>query len=201
MGNIPQNSKDTNIPNSARDQESSLQQLSDDLTYNKAFAQMDIALLPPRQEQTYFQLLDLPPELRLLVYGHFFYDILKGLDEPDGDVYRLPSEWPCCEQSAYASLVATCKLVHGEAVPYFEKHFLLGLTMYLDSVYETQELHTSVAHLELAYGGIRFSLRTKCDLACSDYGAQNNQRLSLIARYTDQSPDHTYIHSFGGPRD
>ncbi|KAK4547015.1 hypothetical protein LTR36_001235 [Oleoguttula mirabilis] len=133
-------------------------------------------------------LLGLPPELRCMMYDHLFTDVFKGAGIDDTDTYRLPSEWPSCHYSTYASLVNTCKQVHAEAVPYFEAHHLAdGITVYTDSVPHLHALYTATAALKAAYQhNINFSLRDTCVLLCRDYLQENAEHFAIVPKFAPE---------------
>lgn len=126
-------------------------------------------------------LTSLPAELRCVIYDHLFSDLVVP-HQLKADVYRLPDEWPSNDFSTYAALTLTCSLIHGEAVPYSETHFLPNLRLHFDSVYQLHRLSKSLSAKGPPYGSINFSLRTSCKLACLDFQAENADRVKLISK-------------------
>ncbi|KAH9826875.1 putative exo-beta- - protein [Teratosphaeria destructans] len=103
----------------------------------------------------------LPAELRCIIYSHLIADFVNP-HHLKPNIYRPPDDWPKNNFTCYLALIRTCKLVHSEAVPHFEKHFLPGLTLHFDSV---TALHTIAKTLPPApiYQDIKFVLATRCE--------------------------------------
>lgn len=145
------------------------------------------------------RLLELPPELRLNVYHQLFAELFGPHQAamPRSHVYRLPQLPQSHDFSRYTLLVRLSKLIHNEAVPLFEAHYLPNINLHLSSVEELRDLSRSVVGLGQAYRSIAFTLTTTCELFSHKYHAQNANLLVFINRFTDLPVDRGYVHSFG----
>ncbi|KAF2771114.1 hypothetical protein EJ03DRAFT_45777 [Teratosphaeria nubilosa] len=113
----------------------------------------------------------LPAELRCIIYSHLIADFVNQ-HHLKPNLYRLPDDWPRNNFACYLALIRTCKLVHSEAVPYFEKHFLPDLTLHFDSV---TALHAIAKILPPApiYQDMKFVLVTRCEALGRNKSKQN----------------------------
>ncbi|KAH9827012.1 hypothetical protein Tdes44962_MAKER09878 [Teratosphaeria destructans] len=81
---------------------------------------------------TPFRLMDVPAELRLLVYDHLLAPVtIKPLHL---DTFMLPDEFPntAALLQPYLNLIQTCKTIREEAKPHFEKRYLARMTFYFE---------------------------------------------------------------------
>ena len=110
-------------------------------------------------------LLELPKELRLLIYDSLFQPLVERPEVLD--TYALPDEWPDNDLSSYTNLTLSCEQIHNEAKEHFETHFLCKLTVYFETTPQLHSFHQTVSKLGEAYQNIQCSLRTPCDFPSS----------------------------------
>jgi len=88
-------------------------------------------------------LLQIPKELRLLVYDALFEPLIQRPEH--FDTYVLPSEWPTIRLSPYTSLLLICRQLFSEVRPYFKSRYLARLTLYFDNVSDLCRFHETLA--------------------------------------------------------
>ena len=105
-------------------------------------------------------LLKLPAELRLLVYGAIFDEIVS---ESGRDVEECLFQgcWPKSRLRTYISLAMTCKQVRMETKPHFEKHYLQRLVVHFWNAPSLHSFAETVNILGGPYFDIRYSLRAQ----------------------------------------
>ncbi|KAK5132991.1 hypothetical protein LTR08_008278 [Meristemomyces frigidus] len=121
-----------------------------------------ISLPPPPQARkpAWAMLLQLPKELRLLIYDLLFEPLLVQRPE-HFDTYVLPPEWPEWPAADYKNLrsvLLTCQQMRAEAQWHFETHYLPKLTVYFDNVPDLRHFAEKIAGLDVKYGDIQICL-------------------------------------------
>jgi len=109
------------------------------------------------------KLLDLPPELRCIIYHFYFTDLVEA-HEDDAARFLLPTEWPNNDFTGYISLILTCKLINGEAVPVFKKHFTSRVKLHFETVKDAYDFCQRPSSGELETSTMKFSIRHFVDM-------------------------------------
>ena len=120
-------------------------------------------------------LLDLPPELKWLIFDELLEPLSHGRHSAR-EPYALSCEWPSHpDLSNFFALAATSSKLRTEASSYFEHRFLPKTTFYFDNMPSLYSFYQAVATFKPDYlKSARFSLRHRCHLLCTgSWGAAN----------------------------
>ncbi|KAK3632001.1 hypothetical protein LTR56_016594 [Elasticomyces elasticus] len=117
----------------------------------------------PRVPSTKSPLLDIPAELRLIVYDHMFEQIVAP-HEVSSDVYRAaPDNWPPSANewwSTYSSLARSSKQIHKEMTHRFENIFLPRLSLHYSNIQDLRRYRKAIRQAPPAFGDTPFTIHT-----------------------------------------
>ncbi|KAK5725162.1 hypothetical protein LTR17_013198 [Elasticomyces elasticus] len=117
----------------------------------------------PRVLSTKSPLLDVPAELRLIVYDHMFEQIVAP-HEVSTDVYRAaPDNWPPSANewwSTYSSLACSSKQIHEEMTHRFENIFLPRLSLHYSNIPDLRRYRKAIRQAPPAFGDTPFTIYT-----------------------------------------
>ncbi|KAK4955903.1 hypothetical protein LTR10_006842 [Elasticomyces elasticus] len=117
----------------------------------------------PRVSSTKSPLLDIPAELRLIVYDHIFEQIVAP-HEVSADVYRAaPDSWPPSANewwSTYSNLARNSKQIHKEMSHRFENIFLPRLSLHYSNIPDLRRYRKAIQQAAPAFGDTDFTVHT-----------------------------------------
>ncbi|KAK5708890.1 hypothetical protein LTR17_020295 [Elasticomyces elasticus] len=116
-----------------------------------------------RVPSTKSPLLEIPAELRLIVYDHIFEQIVEA-HEVEADVYRAaPDDWPPSANewwSTYLNLARNSKQIHKEMTHRFEHIFLPRFRLHYCTIPDLHRYRKAIQQAPPAFGDTHFTIHT-----------------------------------------